>query len=177
MVASEVRDSADPFDVCSRGASFDPTERYRYRLWRTVDPEQRRRILWIMLNPSTADVVKDDPTIRRVLDFSGSWGFGRVEVVNLYALRSTDPRALWSAADPVGPHNDAAILAAAREADVVMGAWGAHAKPARVAWVGNLVLGVGVTLACLGTTKNGMPRHPLYVAGATAPRRWEVPRG
>jgi hypothetical protein len=123
-----------------------------------------------MLNPSTADDVRDDPTIRRCIGLSRAWGFGGIDVVNLYGLRATDPADLRAARDPVGADNDGAIARAARRADAVFAAWGIHADEARVTAVRRLL--AGCALWCLGRTRDGHPRHPLYVPGAVRPERW-----
>jgi hypothetical protein len=102
--------------LCSR-ATFDTTRRYRYRLihdW-TGSPE---RVAFIMLNPSTADERTLDPTIRRCIGFAKAWGFGGIDVVNLFAWRTTDPAALARVADPIGPRNDGMIAAALRQSAV-----------------------------------------------------------
>src|SRR4028119_2392792 len=88
-----------------RGAIFDPTRTYRYALWRTWDAA-RPPVAFVLLNPSTADARRDDPTIRRCANFARTWGFGGLEVVNLFAFRATHPTDLKCAADPVGPQND-----------------------------------------------------------------------
>lgn len=137
---------------------------YRYTLGRSWCPGPR--ILWVMLNPSTATAEVLDPTIRRCLGFSRSWGFGSLEVVNLFALRATDPDALWEHPAPVGGDdgldNMRAIREAARRADKIVAAWGSHeaVTPMRGR---NLHQILDTTLWCLGTTKSGAPRHPLYV--------------
>lgn len=155
---------------------------YRYTLTREWDarglrgcPESGKRLTVVMLNPSTADAEKNDPTIRRVMDFAWSSLFGSILVVNLFAMRATDPRDLSDAADPVGPDNDQhlrAALAAAAQADLpVLAAWGAHASKK---WLGIeradkvLAMVPGVRWVCLGTTKHGSPRHPLYVRATQA---------
>jgi hypothetical protein len=136
---------------------------YRYSLWRMWN-EQLPRILWIMLNPSTADASQNDPTLCRIMDFSIRWGYGSLEVVNLYAWRSPDPKTLLSAVDPIGPLNDQYIVeAAGRAASIVVG-WGAHKT------VGHrsqevLALLAHRELRCLTVTKSGQPGHPLYISG------------
>ena len=125
-----------------------------------------------MLNPSTADAVRDDPTIRRCIGFARAWGYRRLVVTNIFALRATLPSALRGAADPVGPRNDRYILRAARDADRVVCAWGVHgALGNREAEV--LALLRDLALENLGLTQGGYPRHPLYVAGLTVPSRYE----
>lgn len=120
-----------------------------------------------MLNPSTADAVKDDPTIRRVIGFARSWGCGSLQVLNLFAIRATDPRVMLAADDPVGPENDEHIareLRAAKSEDrFVLAAWGAHGgHRARDFHVMHRLVD-GVDWRCLGRTHQGHPKHPLYV--------------
>lgn len=122
-----------------------------------------------MLNPSTADALLDDPTIRRGIAFAQREGFGGIIVINLCAFRATKPNDMKNAADPVGPLNDGQIrilfeLAAASGVPV-LAAWGAHGSfRNRDTAVRLMALETGVDLVCLGTTKEGHPRHPLYVA-------------
>jgi hypothetical protein len=146
---------------------------YRYALWRALDPQATKtRVLFVMLNPSTADASNDDPTLRRCLGFARAWKFGSLEVCNLFALRSQKPDALRIARDPIGPKNDAFLRAALGRARLVVAAWGAHPLAERRApRVLRLLLGAG-DVFCLGTTKEGAPRHPLYVRGSSAPRRF-----
>lgn len=138
---------------------------YRYRLTRSWSSDPRR-VLWVMLNPSTADATLDDPTIRRCVAFSRAWGYGGLEVVNLFALRTAYPAELASHADPVGPLNDRHLAEAAGEADLTVAAWGAHAAAGRRA---RAVLPLLDSPVCLGRTKAGAPRHPLYVLSETRP--------
>ncbi|TME62616.1 MAG: DUF1643 domain-containing protein [Chloroflexi bacterium] len=137
-----------------RGATFSADRRYRYRLWRRWDGA-RPVVAFVMLNPSTADARRDDPTIRRCIGFAKSWGFGGVEVVNLFAYRATDPGELRRVADPVGVDNDRHIRRAIARADLVVLAWGARAGSRRLL---NLP-----QARCLGLTRAGQPRHPLYL--------------
>ncbi|MEO8632426.1 MAG: DUF1643 domain-containing protein, partial [Chloroflexota bacterium] len=109
----------------STGAVFSGDRRYRYRLWRRWELS-RPLIAFCMLNPSTADERSDDPTIRRCIGFARDWGYGGVEIVNVFALRATDPRELRRLRDPVGPRNDSYVLDAAERAASVVIAWGAH---------------------------------------------------
>lgn len=146
---------------------------YRYRLSRMTASPLRwvKRVCWVMLNPSTADEVNDDPTIRRVLGFSESWGCTHIDVVNLYALRATNPKELFAHLDPVGPENDEWIKEAAAGAELIVAAWGAHkmASGDRVQKVWNCA---GRNLWCLGVTKSGAPRHPLYLPATTQLQGW-----
>lgn len=158
------------------GAAFDRTGVYRYGLWRRWS-ETGGACLWVMLNPSTADEKVLDPTVRRCAVFARAWGYGGMEVANIFALRSTDPAALYAHPDPVGPENDAAIVEAARRAALVMAAWGKHgAHRARGAQVVALLRAARIKMQCLGTNADGSPRHPLYVHGATQPSPFRTHR-
>ena len=150
-----------------RGALFDASARYRYCLWRRWSAGGT--VAFVMLNPSTADAERDDPTIRRCAGFARAWGFGGMTVVNLFALRATDPARLRRARDPVGRDNDRHIAAAAAGARMVVVAWGVHGDLAgRDRTV--LALLVGRRPRCLGVTSGGHPRHPLYLAATTRHR-------
>ena len=151
-------------------AYLSPCGAYRYRLGREWD-SGLPMVAFIMLNPSTADAEQDDPTIRRCIGFAKSWGFGGLIVGNLFALRSTDPAALYGHPDPVGPDNDKHLGAIARSAEQVICAWGTHGKlNERGRRVGEMLS--GANLAALKVTADGSPGHPLYIAGATQPRAW-----
>jgi hypothetical protein len=159
-------------------ARFSPCKRFRYSLERDWDAD-RPRICFCLLNPSVADATILDPTLRRCVAFSKLWGFGRMTIVNLFALRSTDPRALTTTAgDVVGFENDAAILQAAREADTVLAGWGVHGKLfRRDQAVMSLLANAGLEVYCLGRTNAGAPRHPLYLAAKTKLERFELTTG
>lgn len=153
-------------------AVFSPDRRHRFRLDRRWGMEVGRSILWVMLNPSTADEQENDATLRRVIRFSNAWDFYRLTVVNLYSLVTTNPGYLYRAEDPVGgEENDASIALAAQEAGTIVLAWGACVPhPARI----ETVLGIlranywnNGGLFCLGRTKSGQPRHPVRLANAT----------
>lgn len=162
-------------EMLDRRAKLSFDGRYRwtlYRRWADGPP-----LTWIMLNPSTADAEQDDPTIRRCIGFSRSWGYGRMAVVNLYGYRATDPRELWSVDDPVGEDNDEWITAMAMGAvangGIVVAAWGAHARRQRVAEV--LGLPGMEQLHVLDLTKQSQPKHPLYLPGRLKPQPWTAP--
>jgi hypothetical protein len=164
-----------------RGATFSDCERYRYHLWRAWDAS-RPRLLWVMLNPSTADHTKVDPTVRRCLTRAEIWGFGSVEVANLFAYRSTAPEGLLEIADPVGPDNDHAIIEAAGRADRIVVAWGWQSKPGlprllepRARTVAALLERDGHTMTACATTAAGWPRHPLYLRNELQPQPWRTP--
>lgn len=149
-------------ETVRKDAVISPCGTYRYRLTREWD-ESKPTVAFVMLNPSTADAEVDDPTIRRVIGFARSWGFGRVWVYNLFALRSTDPDHILRHPDPVGPENDAHLQAIPADIPVVA-AWGMHHRGhlGRAFHVGRMLKG---RLECLGRTNGGHPRHPLYVRG------------
>lgn len=159
-------------------AEISPCGVYRYSLSRPGDPPMPRGTppaVFLMLNPSTADAELDDPTIRRCRGFAQRWGKAGIVVVNLYALRATDPRALQSHPDPVGPANGLRLSSIAMCYKDVVCAWGKHADPARARDVANMMLDNGVRLWCLGTNKDGSPKHPLYLSGATELVPWSIP--
>lgn len=154
------------------GATLSPCRLYRYLLWRQWSTEPS--VLWIMLNPSTADETVEDPTIRRCVGFARQWGFGGIYVANLFALRSTSPHLLYDHSDPVGPRNDGVISFRAKVHGKVACAWGVHgAFRDRGKQVIDLVRRVGGRPVHLGLTKAGHPRHPLYLAASTGPRDFE----
>lgn len=143
---------------------------YRYKLGRTWNPSVRPAA-FVMLNPSVADAERDDPTIRRCIGFARSWGCGGIVVVNLFALRATDPLDLYCAADAIGPDNDRHILEAVRDCSAIVAAWGVHgAFRDREADVRRLLADaeLAVPVVCLGKTQAGFPRHPLYVKADAA---------
>ena len=138
---------------------------YRYQLSRIWD-ESKPLILFIMLNPSTADADVDDSTIRRVIRFTTSWGYGGVYVANLYAFRSTDPKALKHTDDPVGKENVSYITHLIGMADKVVYAWGNNQK--EPIWLSELVQ----TPYCIDLSKNGIPKHPLYLKSELIPKMY-----
>ena len=153
-------------------ATYSDCERYRYTLTREWAPE-RGRLLCVMLNPSTATEAQNDPTVERCERRARALGYGAFRVCNIFAWRATDPRVLRTLRDPVGPENDAAILDGAAWADAVLCAWGSHgAHLGRGPEVERLLRATGAPLCHLGLTKQGHPRHPLYVAYATEPTDW-----
>lgn len=164
-------------------AILDDTRTYRYRLNRPavyVGKDIGPPILWVALNPSTADETVDDPTIRKCRGFQNHWFYarrGELIIVNLFALRATDPSELRRHADPVGPDNDSHIAGAALDVlgagGSVIVAWGAHSFARKRAEVVTASLAEVGPLYCLGTTKDGSPRHPLYVPYAQPLVPWE----
>lgn len=150
---------------------------YRYTLGRRWAPGGRL-VLFVMLNPSTADTETDDPTIRRCIGFGRREGYAGLRVVNLFAWRATKPESLLGATDPVGnPETDRCVGAQARECDGVVVAWGAWGArfPSRVEAVCAILTRHHEQLWCLGHTKSGQPRHPLFVAKDEPLVRWGEP--
>ena len=153
-------------------AVYSDCERYRYSLTRTWDPEGRR-VMFVMLNPSKATEVQNDPTVERCERRARALGYGAFQVTNIFAWRETDPRALRRAAAPVGEGNDAAILEGAGWADDVIAGWGVHgAHLNRGPDSAALLRRAGAALFHLGLSKHGHPRHPLYIAYARQPEIW-----
>lgn len=146
-----------------RGAIISPCGRYRYNLWRVWDHDLPR-VLWVMLNPSTADAEMDDPTIRKCVGFARRWGFGSIEVVNLFAWRCTDPRDLPGDESANGPDRDRYWLEAAGRANLTVAGWGAHVSYGPT--IGK-AMSTFADMDCLGFTASGQPRHPLMLGYAT----------
>jgi hypothetical protein len=139
---------------------------YRYWLSRTIAP-MGKKVTFIGLNPSTADAIHNDPTISRCISFAKQWGASTLIVVNLFAYRSTDPRALKVASDPVGPENDTWLKKAVTQSDLVVAAWGNGGNlNGRAELVKSMF---PKQLHALRLTKQGMPGHPLYLPSGLRP--------
>lgn len=135
---------------------------YRYLLGRKWD-ENLQKVTFVMLNPSTADHKNDDPTLRKCIHFAQYWGYGSLEVVNLFAYRATNPRELRQVDEPIGKQNDDYIKLAIKNTSLIILAWGTKGSfNNRDQEVINLIYDHN-SLYCLGLTKYGYPRHPLYV--------------
>ena len=161
-----------PGESLTKDASISECGQYRWwltRHWARSQPT----LGFIMLNPSTADHREDDRTIRRCMSFALREGYGGILVVNLYAFRASKPHIMYEADDPVGHKNDYTLLDAQESINTFVCAWGGDAKLERVDEVLKLIK-PGTALKCLGTTKNGSPRHPLYVRGDQAIVQWPV---
>jgi hypothetical protein len=156
------------------GALFSPDRLYRYLLWRSWDRD-KPICAFVGLNPSTADEVDNDPTIRRCIGFAKSWGYGSLWMLNAYAWRSTDPRALRTqGADAIGPNNDLYLRQAALNCGLVVAAWGVHCDDVRERTVARVFEAEGKPLHVLGLSKAGKPRHPLRLRADLEPRRWAL---
>jgi hypothetical protein len=145
------------------GATFSPCGKYRYYLWRKW-ADGLPCAVFMMLNPSTADEVKNDPTVQRCQIRATQMGFGRLVVVNIFALRSTDPAELYKVADPIGPENNRYIIDAILEADLIVCAWGKHGQlKNRGERVLETVRQSGKIPHALKLNGDGSPAHPLYI--------------
>lgn len=145
--------------------------RYRYLLTRQVGPGSRTAT-FIMLNPSTADATINDNTIRRCIDFARRWGCGRLAVLNLFAVRATDPADMKRAADPVGPENRGWFdrTLSVPDAGPVICAWGVHGEHrGQDLTVLGWLAGYGIEALALGVTRDGHPKHPLYLPKSAEP--------
>ena len=143
----------------NKTANFSSCRKYRYSLSRIWD-KQKKFVLFIGLNPSTADEEMDDPTIRRCSGYAQNWGYGGFMMVNLFAYRTTFPSNLKKVKCPIGNENDKYIVKLSKKADITVAAWGDN---------GNLynrdkqVLSLVPNLLCLKINKSGQPAHPLYL--------------
>lgn len=149
-----------------RSAVLSKCRRYRYvleRIWQPTLP----RVLIVGLNPSTADAVQDDPTVRRCIGFGRSWGFGGVVLANLFALRSTDPSLLLRVDDPIGPDNDRWLRVLSAQCTMTVIAWGVGGRLQQRA---DQVLPMLSNIHHLGLTNGGHPRHPLYLPRTIVPQ-------
>jgi len=153
-------------------AAYSHCMAYRYflaRVWNPLAP----KVLFVMLNPSTATEFQNDPTVERCERRARSMGFGTIMVCNIFGLRSTNPDLLKTVHDPVGPENDATILTAATLSDMIICAWGSHgALLSRGPLVAQMLSTSGQKLFCLGECASGAPRHPLYIGYKIPPTPW-----
>jgi hypothetical protein len=147
-------------------AKFSECRKYRYALWRTWD-ESKSRAMFIGLNPSTADETVDDPTIRRCINFAKEWGYGGLCMANIFAYRSTDPSEMLLAQDPVGPENNNWLKNLAKDAGIIVAAWGNNGS-----YLGRSkeILAMFPNLMCLKLNQSGEPAHPLYQPGTAIPK-------
>lgn len=149
----------------SQKARFSRCRRYRYSLerqWSTANG----RVLFIGLNPSTADHKKDDPTIRRCVAFARAWGFGAMEIVDLFAYRATYPTDLKRSSDPVGRNNDCWIRQGIQRCDLAIACWGNDGKFMQR---GHVIASKFHDLQCLRMNQSRQPAHPLYLKADLKP--------
>lgn len=145
------------------GAELSDCGLYRYRLWREWDA-RLGRVLWVLLNPSTADAERDDPTVKKCCGFARRWGYGGIEIINLFAFRATNPMDLLGAADPIGPANDQVIGdALLRDFSLVVAAWGRDGSLLDRGGSVRPRLRAHPRVMCLGETKTSPrePKHPV----------------
>jgi hypothetical protein len=138
---------------------------YRYELWRVWD-ESKPYVVFIGLNPSTADETNDDPTIRRCINFATSWGFGGLCMANLFAYRATKPENMKKSPNPIGDKNNETLLLLAQHAGLIIGAWGNHGTFLNRS---NEIRSLLPELRALKINKSGEPAHPLYLKSTLNP--------
>lgn len=151
-------------DIFIDGAFFSPDRVYRYLLRRKIGVQQTT-CLFIMLNPSTADETKNDPTVARCIGFAKHWGFGRLEVCNIFGYRATDPKELYDLLPSavIGPENTTYIIEAIIRADKVVCAWGNHGELyGRGGEVQQEIMDLNKFPFAFKITNKGQPIHPLY---------------
>ena len=146
---------------------------YRYSLWRCWKQTPKSTCLFIGLNPSTADKTTNDPTIRRCINFAKAWGYDSVEVVNLFAYRATKPTDLFKATKPIGSANNQHLLNACHRASIIIAMWGNHGAFQKRDKDVLRTLSNKFKLHCLGTNKQGSPKHPLYLPNETVPQTYQ----
>lgn len=153
-------------------AIYSDCENYRYALTRTWG-ETGKHALFIMLNPSKATEIQNDPTVERCERRARSLGFAAFTVTNIFAYRATDPKVMRAQTDPTGPDNDATILSAAKTADTIICAWGTHGEHLdRGPEMETMLRAQPKSLYHLGLSKAGHPKHPLYIGYSTQPELW-----
>lgn len=166
------------FDVqqLETGASFSECRKYRWTLWRRWDSDLPPCV-FVGLNPSTADESEDDPTIRRCIGFAKSWNLGGLIMLNAFGYRATQPKDMKAAYDPIGVDNDMAIKLTTQQTidagGIVIAAWGSHCDEKRESEVCRLI---DREIHCLGRTKAGRPKHPLYLRADTKPELFWQPQ-
>ena len=158
----------------SSGAEFSECQKYRYVLWRKWEWQgYANQVMFIGLNPSTADEIQDDPTIRRCIRFAKDWGYGGLIMMNAYAYRATDPKVMMAAPDPVGPGNDEAFGYRRSQVGMIVAAWGTKCSDEREK---RLFQVINQPIYCLGKTKAGKPKHPLYLRADTKAELFWYPK-
>lgn len=158
-------------DRPARGATIEG--RYRYHLWRDFS-DGKGRVCFIMLNPSTADGVHDDPTVRKCIYYARAWGFHHLDVVNLFPFRATDPKELLISEGLLGVGADDAIRSVSHASEMVVCAWGRLERKlaARAPKVLRMLASRSNGVMCLGLNADLSPKHPLYLRNELQPMRW-----
>ena len=159
-----------PYDIANMHsrAEFSECGRYRYLLQRQWGDEAI--CLFVGLNPSTATADSDDATVRKCVALARTWGFSGMTMANLFAVRCRYPQILSTHQDPVGPDNDRFLLPAVKQAHTVVAMWGNHGLKSygQSARRDQYILSLRDDWQCIGITKHGAPRHPLYVASSSS---------
>ena len=155
-------------EIIKKSAIFSPCETYRYSLTRIWN-HKKKPILFIGLNPSTADENNDDPTIRKCMHYVYQWGFGGLIMVNLFAFRATLPNDLKKSKFPVGKNNNQFIINAAQKSEMTIVAWG---NDGQLYGRDNEVLELISNPMCINTNKTGQPAHPLYQKNDATPKSY-----
>lgn len=162
--------------LTSNGAILSDCDKYRYRLWRYIGGS-KGPVLFVMLNPSTADETIDDPTIRRCISFAKLWDHNSLLVGNLFAFRATDPKQMKQAEDPVGSENNQHLIEMSKESCLTVSAWGTHGNFLnRSAEVIKILDTEHNPLQILKITKQGYPSHPLYLPKNLIPSNYRQAR-
>lgn len=146
---------------------------YRYLLWREWN-SSNKTVSFIMLNPNSADAQTNDPTITRCINFARSWGYGRLEVVNLFAYRTSKPSLLKQVVEPIGKDNDRYVIESVERSARVILAWGNHGVWRKQDLYVLQLLKNHNHLYSFGITKRGCPRHPLYLRSTIKPQRYGI---
>lgn len=144
---------------------FSPCRKYRYTLWREWE-NGSGYCQFIGLNPSTADEIQDDPTVRRCINYAKAWGYKGLFMTNIFGYRATDPNDMKAIAEPIGQDNNYWLSEIAKEAGIVVAAWGTHGSHNGR---GDEVIELIPNLHCLAVTKHGFPAHPLYLKKTLVP--------
>ena len=150
-----------------RSTVFSKCRKYRYTLWRQWDFTNPSYAMFIGLNPSTADEVQNDPTVARCIDYSMRWGFGALCMMNIFSFRATLPTVMKAQPNPVGKDNNRWLVQIARDASVIVAAWGTHGS--HLNRHQEVIALLGDKLHCLKETKDGFPSHPLYLKKSLLP--------
>jgi hypothetical protein len=158
------------------GAEFSPCGKYRYALWRQWGDGSKGFVAFIGVNPSTADELTNDPTVAKCIGYAKQWGYDGMFMLNLFGLRSTDPSGLKKTGKPVGPANDDAIKRYVSDprTKLIVCCWGEHGKYLGRGWFVCRNILQGFKVKCLGVTKAGRPKHPLYLPGILMPEEFEI---
>ena len=152
------------------GAIFSKCRIYRYVLWRTWDLK-KPKIMFLGLNPSTADEINNDPTVTRCINYSKSWGYGGLYMMNIFSFRTTYPSKLKQSNNPIGKDNDKWILKIAKDVDKCVGAWGNDGKFLNRS---KTIFELIPVLYCLKINKSGEPSHPLYLKSTLKPIKFKL---